>query len=149
MKRVARIALLYAVVAVLATALNIAVQAFAMWLYRGPYAIPLSVLAGTAAGLPLKYVLEKRLIFSFRARDLAHDGRMFVLYSGFGVLTTALFWGTEYAFHVAFGTDLMRYVGATIGLTIGYIIKYQLDRNWVFVDKAVPAVHPEPERSPR
>lgn len=135
MKRVARIAFLYAVVAALATVVNIATQALSMWLYGGPYAIPLSVLAGTAAGLPLKYVLEKRLIFSFRARDLAHDGRMFILYSGFGVFTTALFWGTEYAFHLAFGTDLMRYVGAAIGLTAGYAIKYQLDRNWVFVER--------------
>lgn len=134
MKKVARIAVLYAVVAALATVVNIATQALVVWLYRGPYAIPASVLFGTAAGLPIKYVLEKRLIFSFRARDLAHDSRLFVLYSGFGVFTTALFWGTEYLFHVAFGTDAMRYLGAALGLTAGYIVKYQIDRHWVFVD---------------
>jgi putative flippase GtrA len=141
MKKVARIAVLYAAVAALATVVNIAAQALVVWLYHGPYAIPGSVLVGTAAGLPIKYVLEKRLIFDFRARDLAHDGRLFVLYSGFGVFTTALFWGTEYAFHVGFGgNDLMRYVGAAVGLTAGYIIKYQMDRHWVFVTP----VRPEP-----
>jgi putative flippase GtrA len=133
MKSVARIAVLYAVFAVLATAVNIGSQALVIWLYHGAYAVPLSVLVGTAAGLPVKYVLEKRHIFSFEADNLAHDGRMFVLYSAMGVLTTALFWGMEWAFHVAFGTDAMRYLGGVIGLTLGYVIKYHLDKRFVFV----------------
>jgi len=139
MKGVARIALLYALFALVATAANLGAQALVIWTYPGPYAVPLSILVGTAAGLPIKYVLEKRHIFGFEADNLAHDGRMFVLYSAMGVLTTLLFWGMEYTFHLAFGTDAMRYLGGAIGLSAGYVIKYHLDKRFVFVNRPVVA----------
>ncbi len=135
MKAVARIAFLYSAVAVLATAANLATQAISIWAYHGPYAIELSVLTGTAAGLPIKYVLEKRHIFGFESENLAHDGKLFFIYTFLGVFTTALFWGTEFAFQEVFGTDMMRYLGGAIGLTLGYIIKYHLDKRFVFINK--------------
>jgi putative flippase GtrA len=133
MKAVARIAFLYSVFAVIATAANLATQAFVIWVYTGAYAIELSILAGTAAGLPIKYILEKRHIFEFESESLKHDGKLFFMYSFLGIFTTALFWGTEFAFQWIFGTDLMRYLGGAIGLAMGYIIKYQLDKRFVFV----------------
>ena len=132
---VTRIALLYAAFAALATVANLLTQAAVVWAYRGPYALPLSVLAGTAVGLPIKYVLEKRHIFAFQAESLSHDGHMFIIYSAMGVLTTLMFWGVEYAFHVVFGTDAMRYLGGAIGLSVGYVIKYQLDKRYVFIPR--------------
>jgi putative flippase GtrA len=135
MKGVVRLAVLYSVFAAIATAANIGTQALVIWLYQGPYAVPLSILVGTAAGLPIKYVLEKRHIFGFESENLAHDGRLFVLYTAMGVFTTALFWGIEYAFHHVFGTDAMRYLGGVIGLTLGYVIKYHLDKRFVFVNR--------------
>ena len=135
-KSVTRIAGLYAVFAALATAVNIGSQALLIWLYYGPYAVPLSILVGTVAGLPVKYVLEKRYIFNFESDNLAHDGKMFALYSFMGVFTTALFWGIEYTFHAAFGTDTMRYLGGAIGLSLGYAIKYQLDKRFVFIKRS-------------
>lgn len=135
MKAVARIAFLYSVFAALATAANLATQALVIWVYAGAYAIELSVLAGTAAGLPIKYILEKRHIFEFESESLKHDGKLFFMYSFLGIFTTALFWVTEFAFQWIFGTDLMRYLGGAIGLTLGYIIKYHLDKRFVFVCK--------------
>lgn len=135
MKNVAHIAFLYGAFAALATLANLGTQALAIWLYQGAYAVEISILAGTAAGLPIKYVLEKRHIFGFQADNLAHDGKLFVLYSFMGVFTTALFWGIEYAFQWLFGTDAMRYLGGAIGLTLGYVIKYHLDKRFVFVAK--------------
>lgn len=131
-----RVVAWYAVIALLATVANVGCQALMVALYSGPHAISLSVLVGTAAGLPIKYVLEKRHVFGFRADSMRHDGRLFVTYSFFGVFTTALFWGIEYAFHVAFDSDGMRYLGAAIGLSIGYVLRYQLDRHFVFVRPA-------------
>jgi putative flippase GtrA len=139
MKGFARIAALYAVFALIATAVNIGCQALVVWRYKGVFAVPLSVLVGTVTGLPVKYVLEKRHIFCFASKSLAQDSRIFMLYSFMGVFTTALFWGIEYAFHTAFSTDIMRYVGGAIGLTIGNIIKYHLDKHFVFVHRAVTA----------
>lgn len=136
MKGAARIAMLYAVFYAIATAVNIGCQALVILLYNGAFAVPLSILAGTAVGLPTKYVLEKCNIFSFESDNLAHDGRLFALYSFLCVFTTALFWGVEYAFHTVFGTDAMRYLGGAIGLTLGYAIKYRLDKRFVFVSRA-------------
>jgi putative flippase GtrA len=140
MKSVARIGFLYSVFALAATAANLATQALVIWLYAGAYAIELSVLAGTAVGLPIKYVLEKRHIFEFESENLKHDGKLFFIYSLLGVFTTALFWGVEFAFQWAFGTDLMRYLGGAIGLTLGYVIKYHLDKRFVFVNKVIKSI---------
>ena len=135
MKTVAHIAILYALFAAVATAANLGAQAIVIALYGGVHAVELSILVGTLAGLPIKYVLEKRHIFEFRSEGLAHDGRLFFLYSSMGVFTTLLFWLIEYLFHWMFGTDVMRYLGGAIGLTIGYVIKYRLDKRFVFVNK--------------
>jgi putative flippase GtrA len=132
MNRLARLTTLYTLIALLAIGVNLLTQMMVIWAYHGNYAIPISVLIGTVAGLPVKYVLEKRFIFSFRSKDLKHDGQVFILYSFMGVFTTALFWAIEFAFHLLFNTNTMRYVGGAIGLTIGNIIKYHLDKRFVF-----------------
>lgn len=137
MRPLFRIVMLYALFAALATAANIGTQAFVIWLYEGVHAIALSVLVGTAVGLPVKYILEKHYIFRFKANDLSHDGQLFFRYGFFGIFTTLLFWGVEYLFHIMFATDGMRLLGGTIGLILGYIIKYQLDKRYVFASPTV------------
>lgn len=133
-KRLA-IVVLYIVFASLSTAINIGSQMLSMGIYKGLYAVEISILVGTATGLPLRYLLEKRYIFSFKSSDIRHDGQLFVLYSFMGVLTTTIFWLTEYAFHLLFAEDFMRYVGGVIGLGIGFYVKYRLDKKYVFVIK--------------
>jgi putative flippase GtrA len=127
------IGVLYSLFAAFSTAINIGFQMLSIWLYMGPYAVEASILVGTAAGLPLRYFLEKRYIFAFKSDDIAHDGRLLVLYSFMSVFTTAIFWGVEYSFHLMFPTDTMRYVGGVIGLAIGFYVKYLLDKKYVFV----------------
>ena len=129
-----RIALLYALVGLIATIANLAVQMAVIAWWSGSYRVELSIALGTAAGLPLKYVLEKRWIFDFRAASLGRDARLFALYTFLGIFTTALFWGVEYGFHFVFRTDEMRYLGGAIGLSLGYWVKYHLDRRFVFVN---------------
>lgn len=138
-KTAVSIAIMYTLFAAFSTAINIGAQMLSIWAYKGAYSVELSILIGTAAGLPLRYLLEKRYIFTFKSNNIAHDGQLFVLYSFMGVFTTAIFWGVEYAFHLIFATDTMRYVGGVIGLVIGFYVKYQLDKKYVFVsgDKQV------------
>ncbi|MCL1962124.1 MAG: GtrA family protein [Desulfovibrionaceae bacterium] len=50
--------------------------------------------------------------------------------------TTVIFWGFEFGFHAPFGTRWMRYLGGVIGLAIGYVAKYGLDKRFVFRDRA-------------
>ena len=139
-KSATKIALLYSLFAGLSTVVNIGSQMLSMLIYSGAYAVEISIFMGTLAGLPLRYFLEKRYIFSFESKNIKHDGQLFVLYSFMGVFTTAIFWGTEYAFHLIFTTDVMRYIGGVLGLTIGYYVKYQLDKRFVFINRSEKAV---------
>lgn len=100
--------------------------------YSGVFDVYLSIAAGTGVGLVVKYILDKRYIFRFRARDAIHDGQTFVLYTLMGLATTIVFWGFELGFHHIFETKEMRYLGGMIGLAIGYVTKYHLDKRYVF-----------------
>lgn len=122
----------YAAFALLATLANLATQR-AMIDWAGPDAgfVP-ALLAGTAVGLVVKYLLDKRWIFADPARGLRAHGRRFTLYTLAGVLTTAIFWGFETAFWLVWRTETMREAGAVLGLAIGYVLKYRLDRRYVF-----------------
>jgi GtrA-like protein. len=133
------IAFLYTAFALLSSAINIGSQMIFLLAYNGPYDIELSILFGTAMGMPPRYVLEKRYVFKFKAPDFKTDSRNFLVYGLIGALITPLFWITEYAFHLIFLTDTMRYVGGIIGLAIGFYVKYQLDKKYVFIsgDKKV------------
>ena len=132
-KRPLSIAALYTLFALFSTLINISTQILSVLVYSGPYSVEISILLGTAAGLPLRYLLEKRYIFAFKCKNLGHDGQLFILYSFMGVFTTIIFWSVEYAFHLLFDTAPMRYVGGVLGLSIGFYVKYQLDKRYVFV----------------
>jgi len=122
----------YAVFALVATAVNISAQDIIIRHYAGAFNILISVIVGTGAGLIIKYVLDKRYIFRFRASDAAHDGKTFVLYTLMGLATTIIFWGFEFGFNHLFESKEMRYLGGIIGLIIGYLAKYHLDKRYVF-----------------
>lgn len=127
-----RLAILYAVIALIATATNIGSQELTVRAYSGPFQIALSVFIGTGVGLVVKYLLDKAFIFRFTARDKLHDVQTFGLYTVMGIATTAIFWGFEFGFNHAFQSKEMRYLGGLIGLAIGYWTKYHLDKRYVF-----------------
>lgn len=127
-----RIPITYTLFAIIATVVNIGVQDLAVRNYFGPYHLLLSVGAGTLAGLMVKYVLDKRYIFRFQAENAMHDSRTFLLYAMMGVVTTVIFWGFEFGFDHLFRTRELRYLGGIIGLGIGYVSKYHLDKQFVF-----------------
>ena len=82
----------------------------------------------------MKYLLDKRWIFFDDDAGLKSHGKKFTLYTVMGILTTAVFWGSETAFWLIWRTDGMRELGAILGLAVGYVVKYQLDRRFVFPD---------------
>ena len=127
-----RLAITYAILALIATISNIGAQDLFLRLYGGPMSVLLSVAFGTGVGLLLKYTLDKRYIFRFRAKNAVHDTQIFALYTFMGVGTTVLFWSIEFGFDHVFRSKEMRFVGGAIGLAIGYFVKYQLDKRFVF-----------------
>jgi putative flippase GtrA len=126
------LALVYAALALIATAANLLAQEAVVTLWGAHDAILVSMAVGTLVGLVTKYILDKRYIFMFAARSRYDDGKTFLLYSLVGVFTTFIFWFCEIAFQYAFGSKEMRYIGAVIGLAIGYTAKYQIDKRIVF-----------------
>ncbi len=127
-----KLAITYAILALIASIANFAAQDVATTIYGGVLSIPISVVFGTGIGLVVKYVLDKRYIFQFKARNAAHDGKTFILYTVMGLVTTVIFWGFEFSFQYFFETKEMRYFGGAIGLAIGYVAKYLLDNRYVF-----------------
>ncbi|AJM76884.1 GtrA family protein [Rathayibacter toxicus] len=127
-----RTSVLYVVFAVLATAVNLGMQMLVELVLHDNGATIVAVIVGTLTGVATKYVLDKRYIFRYQTVDAAQGARTFVLYGVMSGVTTLVFWGFEFGFDCVFGTDLARYTGAVIGLTIGYVAKYFLDKNVTF-----------------
>lgn len=127
-----RLAVTYAILALIATAANIGAQDIVIRGYSGAFDVLLSVSVGTGVGLVVKYILDKRYIFRYRAHNAIHDGQTFALYALMGLATTVIFWGFEFGFDHLFETKEMRYLGGVIGLAIGYLTKYHLDKRFVF-----------------
>jgi len=121
----------YVAFAVIATAVNLLAQAVT---YRlSPIAaLPLSILAGTAAGFLTKYILDKRWIFDDPYCNHRNEMLKVALYGAFSIVTTLVFWSFEVLFWTIWRTEMAKYTGAIIGLAIGYAAKYGLDRTFVF-----------------
>jgi len=130
------LALRYGGFAVIATVVNLGMQRIVLWgtsaAEVSPARFALAVAAGTLAGLVIKYLLDKRWIFFDQTSGAKAQGAQFLLYSLMGVVTTLIFWVTETAFWIIWQTDLARETGAVLGLTVGYVTKYILDRRYVF-----------------
>lgn len=125
----------YAAFAVLATLANLGMQRV-VFFYGGEGALSfaIAVAVGTLVGLVIKYVLDKRWIFYDMGQGVRDHGKKFSLYTAMGLVTTAIFWGMETAFWLVWQTATMRELGAVIGLAIGYVVKFYLDRRFVFTD---------------
>jgi len=127
----------YTLFAILATLANLAAQRSVLWFGDSVTLFALAVGSGTGVGLVLKYFLDKRWIFEDLSSGVKEHGKKFSLYTTMGILTTAIFWGTETGFWLVWQTDMMRELGAVIGLSIGYVVKYCLDRRFVFTDTSL------------
>ena len=141
----ARLSAAYGAFALLSTAVNLWVQWATVRL-----ATPLHLLAprllvvpalaiGTGAGLAVKYTLDKRFIFRDRLGGALHLARNFGLYAVMGLATTGLFWGAELLSCLLSSDPHAMYLGGGVGLAIGYVVKYRLDRRFVFTQASSDA----------
>jgi len=97
----------------------------------------LALVTGTVAGFVFKFIVDKWIIFRDRLNEeetLQEAGKQVTKYFGFAIFTTVIFWGTEGLFYLVLG-ESWYLVGGIIGLTIGYTIKFFLDRKYVFIEK--------------
>lgn len=93
----------------------------------------IAIFSGTISGLILKYILDKRWIFNYQTNNLSDELGTFSKYSITGIITTLIFWGVELIFFYIFAFKGSQYIGGSIGLFLGYLLKYYLDKKYVFL----------------
>jgi putative flippase GtrA len=121
--------------AVLSTAANLLTQEAVFRL--SPIApLAVSILAGTGVGFAMKYVLDKVWVFSDAFESRSDELRKITLYGLFSIFTTLIFWAFELASYAIWRTDFAKYSGAVVGLGIGYVLKFMLDRAFVFQERS-------------
>jgi len=126
------IAFKYILFASFSIAVNLLFQYISFLIYNRDYSLYLALFVGTLAGLIVKYILDKKYIFYHKPKDIKDDSKKFILYSFMGVFTTIIFWGFEIGFDRVFNYQKAKYIGGFLGLVIGYIVKYFLDKRFVF-----------------
>ena len=122
----------YSLFALIATIINLFTQFISLAIYSQDFSLYIAMFFGTLTGLIVKYILDKKYIFYYVVKDKKEDSQKFILYSIMGVFTTLIFWGFEIGFDYIFDSEIAKYIGAIIGLSIGYITKYFLDKKFVF-----------------
>lgn len=125
-------AIKYSMFAAVSIVANLFFQYLAFLAYSGPFALYFGMFLGTFVGLVTKYVLDKKFIFGFQPESSLHDVKHFAYYTLTGGFTTAIFWASEIGADAAFDSAAARYVGALLGLSVGYTCKYFLDSTFVF-----------------
>ena len=123
----------YIAFAGVAIATNLAAQALVFAAYSGPLKLAIAIAVGTIVGLVVKFELDRRMIFYAPRQTAGATGVTFLFYASTGLFTTAIFWGIEtLAYFATGGAPGSQYAGGFIGLSIGYLVKYQLDKKFVF-----------------
>ncbi len=147
-------ALLYFLFAVIAAIVNLIVQYIHMEFVSGIICKNISsgflqqfycpvdgrVLVGAALGVGisylLKFVLDKFIVFQRSDTDLKQTSREFLKYFAFAILVTVVIGiGGQYLLYKGFGVNYI--LAGALVLTIGYSVKFLLDRRYVFVNEVV------------
>ena len=123
---------LFVFFAAISTLLNLLTQRVILSFKKTNLYFLIAVLLGTLVGLITKFFLDKNYIFFDDNNHISNLKKKFGLYTLMGAFSTIIFWGTESIFWIIWRTENMREIGAVLGLTIGYVIKYRLDKNYVF-----------------
>lgn len=114
-----------------ATLLNLIAQRCVLWFDTSRSGFLTALFLGTLVGLYVKYLLDRRWIFYSATRGRKSSVEFF-LYTLTGVVTTGIFWGFEAYFYYRVDGLYSRELGAILGLTIGYVVKFRLDKMYVF-----------------
>tara|TARA_A100001035_G_C27702945_1_gene463399 strand:- start:615 stop:1019 length:405 start_codon:yes stop_codon:yes gene_type:complete len=123
---------LFVFFAVISTLLNLLTQRVILYFDKTNLYFFIAIISGTLVGLVVKFYLDKNYIFFDNNNDSSNLKKKFGLYTLMGTFSTMIFWGTESIFWIIWRNENMRELGAVLGLTIGYIIKYRLDKRYVF-----------------
>ena len=123
---------LFVLFAAISTLFNLLTQRVVLFFNKTNLFFLIAILSGTLVGLVIKFFLDKKYIFFDDNNNISNFKKKFGLYTLMGIFSTIIFWGTESIFWIIWRNENMRELGALLGLTIGYVIKYRLDKRYVF-----------------
>ncbi|MCU7834269.1 MAG: GtrA family protein [gamma proteobacterium symbiont of Taylorina sp.] len=126
------LAIKYTLFSIIAIFVNLLFQYISFQIYHGFASLYIAILIGTISGLICKYTLDKKYIFFHISKNKKDNINDFLLYASTGALITSLFWVSEIIFDKIFEHEQAKYLGAVIGLSIGYTTKYFLDKKYIF-----------------
>ncbi len=129
---------LYWFFVVLSIALNISIQEIVFFLESKDSILQASMVAMIIAIIItfiFKYIADKKYVYKYEIEKM-YDKKSLVFYLIFSLFTTFLFFVVELFFiFVLKDIEFKKEIGATLGLLIGYIIKFILDKNITFKEK--------------
>lgn len=126
------ILLKYSFFSTIAMVINIASQRLIFSASDSEHVFIVAILTGTITGFISKYIFDKYFIFYDYSSVVVEETKKILKYSFFAIFTTLIFWSTEYIFWNIYQTHTAREIGAIIGLSLGYYLKYNLDKKYVF-----------------
>ena len=89
-------------------------------------------MCATLAAFIFKFLIDKYFVFKINSHNAKFSKKYMVfMYTLISFFTTIFFWGTQFLFRIYLNQE---YLGMVIGLTIGYTIKFLLDKEFVFVN---------------
>jgi putative flippase GtrA len=132
--------ILYLVFAALTIALNLGVFTFCKWFLEKNitaekyqiYIKYFSKLAGIAAGFVVKYALDKIYVFDDISQNVAEEVKKVGIYGLFSVFTTVLLFLISEVIERNVNWKHKTHIAWLIGLIVGYVIKFFLDKTFVF-----------------
>ena len=123
---------LYTLFAIISSIFNLLSQRIILSINNTNLFFFIAIIFGTIVGLIIKFFLDKSFIFFDKNKNFLSVGKKFGLYTFMGIFSTIIFWGTESIFWIIWREENMRELGAILGLLTGYILKYRLDKKYVF-----------------
>lgn len=122
---------LYVLFAGAAVGLNVLVQRLVFAVYHGPQTIVVAMVVGAGVALTAKYFLDRKWVLGVRH---AADEEEIIKYAMAGATITLVFFAFQYTIWIFYQTDLARDIGIVLGMAVGYLIKFLIDRKFVFVE---------------
>lgn len=105
---------------------------FSLYCSTTPYNMPELVGSVVAVGITYitKFILDKFIVFKKTTIELRETSEEFAKYFAFAIVTTIINIGIQFLLTNFFGSPLE--ISMIVALSIGYTIKFILDRKYVF-----------------
>lgn len=120
---------IYFLCVLLASSVNLGAQEIIFFFFSN---IWLAMFIGVGVGTVVKYITNKKFVFSYKPESKREEANTFAWYSFFGVFVAAFFFLIEYGTFKLWDYQYSRQIGAVLAMLVTTAIKYKIDKHIVF-----------------